>query len=144
MPSAKTEPDVIDGWRDGHGPGPSLVLFAGVVLMWVGTFNLIYGAAALANSHALSLDPHFVFGTLHTWGWVTLVVAVLQLVAGYTVLMGNQLARWFGVAVIGLNAIAQMFFIPASPWYSLVIIALDIVALYGLCVYGGPAKAHAA
>ena len=73
-------------------------------------------------------------------GWVTLVVAVLQLFAGYGALAGNQLARWFGMAVVGLNAIAQMFFIPASPWWSLVIIALDIVALYGLCVYGGPRR----
>ena len=49
---------------------------------------------------------------------------------------GNQLARWFGVAVVGLNAIDQMFFIPAYPFWSLTIIAVDVVALYGLCVYG--------
>jgi hypothetical protein len=29
-----------------------------------------------------------------------------------------------------------MFFIPAYPFWSLVIIAVDIVALYGLCAYG--------
>ena len=49
---------------------------------------------------------------------------------------GNQLARWFAVAVLGLNAIDQMLFIPAYPFWSLVIIAVDVVALYGLCVYG--------
>jgi hypothetical protein len=40
------------------------------------------------------------------------------------------------VAVIGLNAIAQMFFIPGYPFWSLTIIAVDIVALWGLCAYG--------
>jgi hypothetical protein len=49
---------------------------------------------------------------------------------------GSQLARWFAVAVLGLNAIDQMFFIPAYPFWSLVIIAVDVVALYRLCVYG--------
>ncbi len=49
---------------------------------------------------------------------------------------GNQLARWFGVVVLGLSAIDQMFFIPAYPLWSLVIIAVDVVALYGLCAYG--------
>ena len=47
-----------------------------------------------------------------------------------------QLARWFAVAVVGLNAIGQMFFIPAYPFWSLMIIAVDIVALWALCAYG--------
>ena len=41
------------------------------------------------------------------------------------------MARWFAVAVVGLNAIGQMFFIPAYPFWSLLIIAIDIVALWG-------------
>ena len=60
------------------------------------------------------------------------------------VLAGNQLARWFGVAVLGLSAIDQMFFIPAYPFWSLTIIAMDIVALYGLCVYGSRSNLEAA
>ena len=55
-------------------------------------------------------------------------------------LAGNQLARWFGVAVLGLSAIDQMFFIPAYPFWSLTIIAVDVVALYGLCAYGSRAN----
>jgi hypothetical protein len=38
--------------------------------------------------------------------------------------------------VVGLNAIDMMFFIPAYPFWALTIIALDVVALYGLCAYG--------
>ncbi len=57
---------------------------------------------------------------------------------------GNQLARWFSVAVLGLNVIDQMFFIPAYPFWSLAIIAMDIVALWGLCAYGSRANLEAA
>jgi hypothetical protein len=60
----------------------------------------------------------------------------VQVLAAGGVLAGNQLARWFAVAVVGLSAIDQMFFIPAYPFWSLMIIAVDVVALYGLCVYG--------
>ena len=59
-------------------------------------------------------------------------------------LAGNQLARWFAVALVGLNAIDQMFFIPAYPFWSLTIIAVDVVALCGLCVYGGRENMRAA
>ena len=40
------------------------------------------------------------------------------------------------MAVVGLNAIDQMFFLSAYPFWSLMIIAVDVVALYGLCTYG--------
>jgi len=52
-------------------------------------------------------------------------------------------ARWFGVAVLGISAIEQMFFIPAYPFWSLMIIAVDVVALYGLCAYGSRANMEA-
>ena len=47
-------------------------------------------------------------------------------------------------AVLGLSAIDQMFFIPAYPFWSLTIIAMDVVALYGLCAYGSRANLQAA
>ena len=84
------------------------------------------------------------FGDLRAWGWVALIFGVLQLVAGGGVLIGNQLARWFAVVLVGLNAIDQMFFIPAYPFWSLTIIAMDVVALYGLCAYGSRANIEAA
>jgi hypothetical protein len=121
-------------YADGRGYG--LVLFAGVLLLVVGFWNLIYGIAAIAQSHVFVANAHYVFGDLRTWGWITLIIAVLQLLAGIGVMTGNQAARWAGVVLVGLNAINQMFFIPAYPFWSLMIIAMDIVALYGLCAYG--------
>ena len=75
-------------------------------------------------------------GDLRAWGWVALILGVLQVFAAVAYWPGNQAARWFGVAVIGLNAIGQLFVIPAYPFWSLTIIALDVVALWGLCAYG--------
>ena len=144
MTSASTEPATGTGGRyaDGHGYG--FVLFASILLVVVGCFNLIYGIAAIANAHVFTANAHYVFGSLRTWGWITLILGALQLLAAAGVLAGNQLARWFAVAVIGLNAIDQMFFIPAYPFWSLTIIAMDVVALYGLCAYGSRLNVQAA
>ena len=113
-----------------------LVVFATVLLILLGCFNLIEGLSAVANSHVFIANAHYVFGSLRTWGWITFILGVLQLLAAPGVLLGNQLVRWFAVAVIGLNAIDQMLFISANPLWSLTIIAVDVVALYGLCAYG--------
>lgn len=116
--------------------GRGFIVFAAVLLAVVGFFNVIHGIAAIANSHVFIANAHYVWGSLRTWGWFTLILGVLQVLASAGVMTGNQLARWFGVVVVGLNAIDQMFFIPAYPFWSLMIIAMDVVALYGLCAYG--------
>ena len=144
MTSATTQPARGTGGRHAEGRGYGLVLFASVLLVVVGCFNLIHGIAAIANAHVFTANAHYVFGNLNTWGWITLIVGVLQLLAAAGVLAGNQPTRWFAVAVLGLNAIDQMFFIPAYPLWSLTIIAMDVTALYGLCAYGSRANLKAA
>ena len=136
MASAPTRSATGAGGHRAEDRGYGLVLFASVVLLVLGAFNLMYGIAAIAKSHVFVADAHYVFGNLRSWGWITLIIGILQLLAGLGVLSGNQWARWFGVVVVGLNAIDQMFFIPAYPFWSLTIIAVDMIALYGLCVYG--------
>ena len=134
MTSAATRSSSGTGRRPGEGHG--LIVFASVLLLVIACFNLIDGIAAVARSHVFIAGAHYVFGDLRAWGWITLIIGALQLLAAAGVLAGNQLARWFAVAVVGLNAIGQMFFIPAYPFWSLTIIAVDVVALWGLCAYG--------
>ncbi len=122
--------------RHADGQGYGMVVFASILLFVIGFFNMLYGIAAIANSHVFVANAHYVIGDLRAWGWITLIIAVLQLVAAGGVLVGNQLARWFAVAVVAINAIDMMFFLPAYPFWALVIIAVDVVALYGLCAYG--------
>jgi len=119
-----------------RGEGYWMVVFAAVLLGMLGVFNVIDGIAAIARSSIFIGNAHYVIGDLRTWGWVALILGVLQALASIGVLAGNQAARWFGVAVIGLNAIGQMFFLPGYPFWSLMIIAVDVVALWGLCAYG--------
>ena len=135
MTSATFKP-ARGGRRHTAGHGYGLVLFASVPLGLAGCLTVIYGIAAIASSHVFTANAHYAFGNLRGWGWITLILGVVQLLAAAGVVAGNQLARWFAVAVIGLNAIDQMLFIPAFPLWSLMIIAVDVAALYGLCAYG--------
>jgi len=119
-----------------RGEGYGMVVFAAVLLGVLGIFNIIDGIAAIARSHIFVANAHYVIGDLRAWGWVALILGVAQALASIGVLAGNQVARWFGVAVIGLNLINQMLFLPGYPFWSLMIIAVDVVALWGLCAYG--------
>jgi hypothetical protein len=121
MTSATIKPARSAGGGYAEGRGLGMVIFAAVMLAVIGIF--------IGNAH-------YVVGDLRLWGWVMTIFGAVQLLAVFGVWAGNQLARWFAVAVVGLNAIGQMFFIPAYPFWSLLIIAADVVALWGLCVYG--------
>jgi hypothetical protein len=143
MPPSTT-PSIGEARRHEEGQGYGLVLFASILLVVIACFNLIYGIAAIANSHVFTAHAHYVFGNLKAWGWITLIIGILQLLAALGVLAGNQAARWFAVVVLGLNAIDQMFFISAYPFWSIIIIAMDVVALYGLCAYGSRRNLEAA
>jgi len=136
MTSTTVKRDSGAGGRHAAGQGFGLIAFASVLLVVVGFFNMIYGIAAIANSHVFVAGAHYVFANQRTWGWITLIISILQLVAAAGILAGNQLARWFAVAVLALNAIDMMLFLPAYPFWALTIIAVDVVALYGLCAYG--------
>jgi hypothetical protein len=140
MTSATTAASIRTGGHRGEGRGYGMVFFAAILLLVVGFFNMIYGIAAIANSHVFVANAHYVIGNLRDWGWITLIISVLQLAAAGGILADNQLARWFAVAVLALNAIDMMFFVPAYPFWALTIIAMDVVALYGLCAYGSRAN----
>ena len=144
MQPPSTTPTIGEARSHERGRGYGLVLFAAILLLVIGCFNLIYGIAAVAQSHVFVANAHYVFGNLRTWGWITLILGVLQLLAAAGVLAGSQAARWFAVAVIALNTIDQMFSIPAYPFWSLTIIAMDVIALYGLCAYGSRGNLEAA
>ncbi|WP_051451917.1 DUF7144 family membrane protein [Actinospica robiniae] len=132
------------GWRGGapvergserRGTG-GLAPFGGVLLLLLGFFNLLDGIAAINRSHVFVNGAVYAVGDLRSWGWTIMALGILQLLAGLGVLAGSEAARWFGVLILALNALAQMFFIPAYPFWSLLIIAIDIVAIYGLAVAG--------
>lgn len=116
--------------------GQGWVAFAGVLLMILGTLNVIDGIAAIGQAHFYVANAHYVFGDLRTWGWIALCIGVLLLLVGLGVFAKNQFARWAGVVALSLNAIAQLLMMPAYPLWSLSIFAIDILAIYGLIAYG--------
>jgi hypothetical protein len=118
--------------------GGSAVILAGALLMLGGVLNLIYGIAAISNSNFFVHNTRYVFSDLKTWGWVALIVGVLELFAAFSLTSGKAFGRWFGIVVGSLNAVSALLSIPAYPFWSLAIFALSLWIIYGLAVYWVP------
>jgi hypothetical protein len=125
------------GASRGESRGEGWVLFAGIMLMIAGTLNFIYGIGAISNSHFYVANAHYVISDLNTWGWVVLLIGVLQFLVALGIWARSGWARWTGVVIAGLNAIVQLIFLPSYPLLALTIFTLDILVIYGLVAYGG-------
>ena len=138
--SVRPGADAQTSYDDGGHSG--LMIYAAVLVGVLGFSNLLDGIAAVAKSSVFVGNARYVFGDLRAWGWVMLILGALQLVAVLGLLARNQLARWFAVAVLAVNVLAQIAFTPSYPFWSLLIIAVDVVGLWALCVFGGKEKAY--
>src|SRR3954464_3707787 len=107
-------------------------VFAGVLLIVAGVLNIIYGIAAIGDSKFFTEHGTFIVSGLHTWGWILLIVGVLELVAAFSLFSGGEFGRWFGIFIASLNAIAALLTIGATPFWSLAVFALTIIVIYKL------------
>ena len=120
----------------GSGDGSGWVLFAAIIMGIVGVLNAIYGIAAIGSSSFFVEDQRYIFEGLHTWGWIALIVGIVQLFACASVIRGGQFGRWFGIGAAGVNSITALLSMPAYPFWSLAIFAVDLMIIYGLAAYG--------
>ena len=72
-----------------------------VMLGLAGTWNVIDGILALANSKVYGVNRTYVFSDLRTWGWIVLLLGCLQLLAAFLIFAGSEFARWFGIGAAG-------------------------------------------
>ena len=129
--------DIAPGYAVDARTGTGWIVFATVMLGLAGLWNFIDGIAAISSAHVYVADANYVFGDLNTWGWIVLCLGILQGFAALFLLSGSDWARWFGIVAAALNAIGQLGFMPAYPWWALAIFSVDVVIIYGLAVYGG-------
>jgi len=117
------------------------VVFAGTLIALAGCMNVIHGFAAIGNSRVLPDHAEVVISNLKAWGWAVLILGLVLILAAVGIWAGNQVARWFGVAMLFLNALAQLTFASEYPIWSLTIFGLDVLAIYALVVHGrAPAR----
>ena len=107
-------------------------VFAAIMLLISGTLNVIWGIAAIGNSTFFTANARYVVSGLHTWGWITLLLGVIELCAGFSLFAGGGFGRWVGIIAASLTSIAALMSIPAYPFWSLCVFALAIIVVFEL------------
>jgi hypothetical protein len=129
--SAESQASDYSGWA-------GWILFAAVMMLLTGTFHVIEGLVALfddsyyeSRSSGLVLDMGYT-----AWGWVQVIAGVVVVAAGVSLFAGRMWARVLGTAMAGVSAIVNVGFLAAQPFWSALMIGLDIAVIMALTVHG--------
>ncbi len=116
-------------------------VFAGVLLAIAGVLNIVWGIAAISNSKFFTDNATYIVSSLHTWGWITLFIGLIQLIASASLFAGGGFGRVVGIFAASLSALAALMSIAASPFWALCVFALAIVVIYELAKAPTPPEA---
>ncbi|WP_406491077.1 hypothetical protein [Streptomyces sp. NBC_01604] len=121
--------------RPWHAPTSGTTVFAAALMIFGGVMAVFEGITAIAEDDLFVATRNYVFEfSLAGWGWVHLVLGVVIVLAGGAVLSGALWARFFGVAVAGLGAIANFLWVPHYPLWALTLVAVNIFVVWALCM----------
>jgi hypothetical protein len=126
------EPGVWAGW----------IIFGSVMLMLMGSFQLILGITALVHSgyYAVPSADLLVSVNYTAWGWTHVALGALAWAAAFGLLVGAMWARVSAVVLAGLSALVNMAFVEAYPLWSLTVIVLNVIVIYAITTHGAELK----
>jgi hypothetical protein len=107
--------------------------FAATMMVLIGSFQFIAGLAAVINDDFYVVAQNYAFDLdVSGWGWIHLIMGVLLAVAGFFLFAGRAWAAVFAIVLAGLSALVNFFFIPYYPFWSILVIALDVWVIWAL------------
>ena len=117
----------ISGWVVGG------ITFAGTMLILIGMFQAIDGLVAIFNDDFFLVTQNYTFNLDTTaWGWIHLLLGIVMVLAGWSIFAGKTWAAVVALTLAMLSAVANFFFIPYYPFWSILIIALNIWVIWAL------------
>ena len=117
----------VSGWVTGG------VMFAAVMMVMIGAFQALAGIAAIANDEFFVIGRNYTFDLdVTAWGWIHLLLGIAIFCSGLYLFGRRPWSALIAVALAVFSAIANFFFIPYYPWWSLLVIALDVWVIWAL------------
>ncbi|HUL84071.1 MAG TPA: hypothetical protein VLX89_00955 [Actinomycetota bacterium] len=112
------------------------ITFAGIMMIIGGGFGILQGLAWVINSDRFPGTDSLTSQDVTTWGWITLVVGAIVLLAGFGVFTGNILARIVGVIAACLSALSAFVAMSFYPIWGICIVAIDVAVIWALTAHG--------
>jgi len=108
-------------------------VLAATLLLLIGVFQFFVGIAGLAANNFFVVGANYTYEVnITAWGWIHLAIGVIAVITGLFLFTGATWARVLAIAIAAISAVANFFFLPYYPLWSLLIIGVDIFAIWAI------------
>lgn len=108
-------------------------LLAATLMILTGLLAFFAGLSAIVRHSYYHAIPNYAYQwNVRGWGWALLILGVLIFAAGACIMLGMTWARVVGVGLAVLTAIGAFMFLPYSPVWSIVLVALSVFVIWSL------------
>jgi hypothetical protein len=116
--------------------GATAILAASALLMTSAALTFFVGVFALAANDLVISGPGYEYTFQITgWGWVNIVTSTVLAVVAVALLLGAPWARPTAIIVTCLTIVVTFLWMPYYPTGSIVLIALDTVAIWAVATW---------
>ncbi|WP_280341013.1 DUF7144 family membrane protein [Nocardia neocaledoniensis] len=120
--------------REGIAAGTSIG--AGILLAVVGVLQILQGIAAVANDDLIVVGPEYTYQfDLTAWGWWHIIFGALAVLVAIGLLAGQTWGRVSAMVIAALSIVANFLWLPYYPWWSILVIILDIVVIWAVATW---------
>jgi hypothetical protein len=128
MSQVHNQPAVrLNGWAS----------FAGYLMIIAGAFQAIAGLVAIFQpTFYVATANRLWLLTYNQWGWTHLLIGIVLAFGAAALFAGKMWGRVLAITLATISALASFGFITAYPLWSLLIIAMDIMIIYGVASMG--------
>ncbi|RDI49948.1 DUF7144 family membrane protein [Nocardia mexicana] len=120
--------------RQGLAAGTSIG--AAILLITVGILSLFEGISAVAKDELFVVGVEYVYKfDITTWGWIHIVLGVILVVAALGLMTGTAWGRGAAIGIAAVSILANFLWLPYYPWWSVLVIALDVVVIWAVATW---------
>ena len=113
------------------------LVLAGTLLVLAGIWAFFVGLTGILKGAFYATVPTYTFTySIHAWGWTHLILGCVLFAVGVCLLLGQTWARYVGVFIAVVDAVANFLFLPYYPLWSIIVIAIDVFIIWALLAVG--------
>jgi hypothetical protein len=132
----KTDHQMPASWAQGTS------FFAGVLLIVGGGFQVLEALAAIVRDEYLVVAPNYIYTfDLTAWGWIHLLIGLAFVGIGICLLLGQGWALIAGIVIAAISALINFTWLPYSPFWAILLIAVDLLIIWALASARAQARA---
>ena len=111
--------------------------FAGVMMIMTGIWWGFAGTVAILNDDFYAVTTEWVFKMdTTTWGWAHIGLAIVSILAGFSIFSGAVWARIIGVILAILAGLAAFAWLPSYPIWAVIFIVISVLVIWALTAHG--------